>query len=104
MLEFIRVPKRRLGVKHVYHLYMIRVKKRDDLLGYLRQNEVEAKVHYPIPVHLQHAAKYLAYKSGDFPKAEEDSRTIITLPAHQHLTNDEIDYTIQKVREFYLKQ
>lgn len=101
--EFIRIPKRRLGVKHVFHLYMVRVKRRDELLAYLHRNGVEAKIHYPIPVHLQKAAQHLGYKEGDFPVCEEDSRTIITLPAHQHLTDDEIDYTIEQIRLFYLK-
>jgi dTDP-4-amino-4,6-dideoxygalactose transaminase len=101
--EFIRIPTRRPGVKHVYHLYIVRAKKRDELLAYLNKNGVEAKIHYPIPVHLQKAAQYLGYKKGDFPVSEEDSRTIITLPAHQHLTNQEIDYTIEQVRSFYLK-
>jgi aminotransferase EvaB len=97
----VRVPKRDPKVKHVYHLYMLRVQKRDELLGYLTQNGVEAKVHYPIPVHLQLAARGLGYKAGDFPVAEADSRVLITLPAHQHLTSDEIAYTIEKVRSFY---
>jgi len=102
MGELIQIPRRRPGVKHVYHLYIIRVKQRDELLRHLHEKGVEAKIHYPIPVHLQEAAKYLGYKEGDFPKSEEDSRTIITLPAHQHLTDDEIDYTIEQVRSFYL--
>jgi len=104
MGEFIRIPARRPGVKHVYHLYIVRAKKRDELLAYLNKNGVEAKIHYPIPVHLQKAAQHLGYKEGDFPVSEEDSRTIITLPAHQHLTNQEIDYTIEQVRSFYLKK
>jgi len=104
MGEFIRIPKRRPGVKHVHHLYMIRGERRDELLAYLHGKGVEAKVHYPSPVHLQKAAQYLGYKEGDFPVCEEDSRTIITLPAHQHLTDDEVDYVIEQVRSFYLKQ
>jgi len=102
--ELVRIPMRRPGVKHVFHLYMIRVKQRDELLGYLHQNSVEAKIHYPIPVHLQKAAQHLGYKKGDFLVSEEDSRTIITLPAHQHLTKDEIEYTIEQVRSFYSKK
>ena len=101
MDEFVCVPKRRFGVKHVYHLYTIRVKQRDELLGYLRRNGIEAKVHYPIPVHLQKAARYLGYKPGDFPVCEEHCRTILTLPDHQHLSDDEIDYSIEHVRRFY---
>lgn len=99
--EFIRIPPRRPGVKHVYHLYMVRAKRRDELLAHLHQKGVEAKVHYPIPVHLQKAARYLGYQEGDFPVCEADSRTVITLPAHQHLTSQEIDYVIAQVRSFY---
>jgi dTDP-4-amino-4,6-dideoxygalactose transaminase len=62
---------------------------------------VEAKVHYPVPVHLQQAARHLGYKKGDFPVCEHDSRTIISLPCHQHLTLDEIDYVCERVRSFY---
>jgi dTDP-4-amino-4,6-dideoxygalactose transaminase len=101
MGDFIHIPKRRPGVKHVYHLYMIRVQRRDELLTYLHKNHIEAKIHYPIPVHLQKAAHYLGYKKGDLPVSEEDSRTIMTLPAHQHLTVGEIDYTIEQIRSFY---
>ena len=97
----LQVPARRRGVKHVYHLYVVRAQRRDDLLAYLQQRGVEARVHYPIPVHLQKAAAYLGYREGDFPVSERDSRSIITLPAHQHLTEEEIEYTISCVREFY---
>ncbi|MDP6505602.1 MAG: DegT/DnrJ/EryC1/StrS family aminotransferase, partial [Planctomycetota bacterium] len=100
-IEGVRIPIRRPGVKHVYHLYVIRSDRRDELLSYLEENGVEAKIHYPIPVHLQKGAEHLGYSEGDFPKCEEDCKNIITLPAHQHLTDDEIAYTIEKVREFY---
>jgi dTDP-4-amino-4,6-dideoxygalactose transaminase len=99
--EFISVPKRRAVVKHVYHLYLVRAQRRDQLLHYLIENGVEAKVHYPVPVHLQQAALNLGYKEGDFPVCEHDSRTIISLPCHQHLTLDEIDYVCERVRSFY---
>ena len=97
----IRVPTREKNVKHVYHLYMLRAEHRDELFTYLNDNGIEAKIHYPVPVHLQPAAKYLRYAAGDFPVAEEDGRVLISLPAHQHLTRDEIDYVIEHVRSFY---
>lgn len=103
LTDFIRIPPRRAGVKHVYHLYVVRAQRRDELLAYLHQKGVEAKVHYPIPVHLQKAASYLGYKEGDFPVCEADSRSVITLPAHQHLTAQEIDYVIAQVKSFYRK-
>jgi dTDP-4-amino-4,6-dideoxygalactose transaminase len=100
--DFLTVPLRRPGVKHVYHLYVIRVTRRDELLAFLNERGVEAKVHYPIPVHLQPAAAGLGYKRGDFPVSEADADRIITLPAHQHLTQEELDYTVAQVREFYV--
>jgi len=101
--DWIDIPIRRPEVRHVYHLYVIRVKRRDELLAYLNQKGISAKVHYPIPIHFQKAARYLGYKKGDFPVSEEHSRTAITLPAHQHLTEDEMGYVIEQVRRFYSK-
>jgi dTDP-4-amino-4,6-dideoxygalactose transaminase len=101
--EAVRPPRRRPGVKHVYHLYVMRVQRRDDLLKYLQECGVEAKIHYPIPVHLQKAAAHLGYKVGDFPISERDARCILTLPVHQHLTEAEVEYTIEQVRAFYGK-
>jgi dTDP-4-amino-4,6-dideoxygalactose transaminase len=97
----VRVPVRRPGVKHVFHLYVIRVERRNELLAQLYERGVEAKVHYPVPVHLQPAAASLGYREGDFPTSEADSRRIVTLPAHQHLSEDEIAYTVEQVRGFY---
>ena len=97
----ITVPHRRPEVKHVYHLYILRAKSRDGLLAYLNSKGVEARIHYPIPVHLQKAAAHLGYKVGDFPKCEADCKEIITLPVHQHLTQEEIGYAIEQVHAFY---
>jgi len=101
--DCVQPPPRRPGVKHVYHLYMVRVKDRDGLLKFLQEHGVEAKVHYPTPIHLQPAAAYLGYQRGSFPKAEADCQSIITLPAHQHLTEEEIAYTIRCVHDYYGK-
>lgn len=97
----VQAPRRRPGVRHVFHLYVLRVRQRDELMSHLRQNAIEAKVHYPIPIHLQQAAANLGYGQGSFPVAESDSASIITLPAHQHLTDDEISFVIGKVQAFY---
>jgi len=100
--EFISIPARPGHVKHVYHLYIVRAKRRNELLAHLKRNEIDARVHYPIPVHLQRAAAYLGYQQGDFPMAENDSRMSITLPAHQHLTDAEISYMVEQIHAFYL--
>jgi dTDP-4-amino-4,6-dideoxygalactose transaminase len=95
------VPRRRPGVRHSFHLYVLRARGRDELLVHLNRQGVEAKVHYPIPLHLQQAASPLGYKEGDFPVSEEDCRCIITLPAHQHLRPEEVEHVIAQVEAFY---
>jgi dTDP-4-amino-4,6-dideoxygalactose transaminase len=99
--EFVRPPVRRPGVRHVFHLYVMRAERRGELLGYLHSQGIEAKIHYPIPVHLQPAARYLGYREGDFPVCEADCKRIVTLPAHPYLTDQEVGYTIDTVRRFY---
>lgn len=97
----VKIPKREEPVRHVFHLYILRVERRNELLEYLIDKGVEAKIHYPIPIHLQEAAKPLGYQRGDFPVAEEDADLMITLPAHQYLTEEEVDYTIETLKQFY---
>ena len=100
--DFITLPPLRQNVKRVFHTYVVHAKDRDLLLDYLIGKGVDAKVHYPIPLHLQLAAKDLGYNRGDFPVCERHCETIITLPVHQHLVPEEIDYVIDCVRSFYL--
>jgi len=99
--EFITIPERKPDRRYVYHLYMLMVKERDKLLEYLLKNGIEAKVHYPIPLHLQEAARHLGYKKGDFPVVEAQAKSIITLPVHQHLRREQIDYMIEMIHKFY---
>ena len=101
--EYVFIPPRRPNVKQVFHTYVIRVADRDRLLQRLLESGIEAKVHYPIPLHLQKAADHLGYKPGDFPVCEEHCRTILTLPVHEHLSSNEIDHMITQVRRFYLR-
>ncbi|NGX28409.1 MAG: dTDP-3-amino-3,4,6-trideoxy-alpha-D-glucose transaminase [Candidatus Anoxychlamydiales bacterium] len=100
--DFIEIPKRSPNVRQVFHLYMLRVKKRDELHAFLNSKDIEAKIHYPIALPYQQCCKHLNYKKGDFPKTERDCSTIITLPCHQHLRDEEIDYMIQTIKDFYL--
>jgi len=99
--NFVTIPKRRPNKRYVYHLYIIIVKKRDELLSYLIKNEIEAKIHYPMPLHLQPAAAHLGYKKGDFPVTESQCSSMLTLPVHQHLGEKQIDYMIEKITKFY---
>ena len=99
--DFIYIPERRPHKRYVYHLYMIKAEKRDKLLSYLIEKGIEAKVHYPIPMHLQPAAASLGYKKGDFPMTEMQSESLLTLPVHQHLREEQVEYMIDMIKRFY---
>jgi len=101
MSDVITIPRRRPNVCQVFHTYVILVSERDRLLQRLLERGVRAKVHYPVPLHLQPAASGLGYKPGDFPVCEAHCRSMLTLPVHQHLTSQEIDSVAGEVRRFY---
>ena len=85
---------------HVYHLYVIRCNKRDALEGFLKQNGIGTLKHYPIPPHLQDAYKYLNYKTGDFPIAEELAKTSLSLPLWIGMKEDDIEYIANHIKTF----
>lgn len=99
--EWIDIPKRNPDVRQVFHLYMLRVKHRDELKNYLVDKGIDAKIHYPMPLPYQQCCRHLGYKKGDFPKTERDCSSIITLPSHQYLTNNELEYVVDQIKEFY---
>jgi len=88
-------------LKEVFHLYHINVNNRDKLQKYLIKNNIDAKVHYPIPVHLQKAAKYLKYKKGDFPVSEKLANTSLSLPVHEFIQKKHIDHMVKTIEKFY---
>ncbi len=97
----VRVPPRPPERRNAFQLYIVRCERRNELLKQLAKEGVEAKVHYPIPLHLQPAARDLGYRRGQFPVAEAQAEDIVTLPGHQFLTDVEVDYMIDRVRQFY---
>ena len=100
----IDLVKRLPYLKEVFHLYHINVKNRDKLQKFLISNSVDAKVHYPIPVHLQPAAKYLKYKRGDLPLAEKMANTSLSLPVHEFIKENDIRYVANLINKFYSKK
>ena len=102
-IEEIILPVKEKSAKHVFHLYVIRGKNRDKLKLYLKKRGIMTEIHYPIPLHLQKAFKYLGYKKGDFPSAEKVSREILSLPIFPNLMNKEIKRICNNIRYFYGK-
>jgi len=101
LAEFVRLPRRPAGNIEACQLYMACFARRNDLLTFLIDHEIEAKVHYPVPLHLQQAAASLGYKRGDFPNAEQQADELISLPNHQFLSMEQIHFMIDTIREFY---
>ncbi len=99
----VRLVKRLPYLKEVFHLYHINVKKRDELKNFLIKNSIDAKVHYPTPIHLQPAAKYLKYQQGDFPVAENMANSSLSLPVHEFITKNDIVYVANLINKFYSK-
>ena len=99
----INIPYRKKSNRQVFHIYVIRAKKRNQLQKYLISNGIDAKIHYPMLMHLQPAAKYLGYKRGSFPIAEKNSKLILSLPVHEFINKKQIDFVIKNIINFYKK-
>ena len=98
--KYITIPKRPINYQETYALYMILCKKRDDLSKYLIRNGIEVKIHYPKPLHLQKA--YInSYGRMSLPLSEQQSKELLTLPVHQFLSKKQLNYMINKIKEFY---
>lgn len=86
---------------HTYHTFTIQCEARDALKTFLEEEGIETKIHYPIPIHMQPAAKDLDYLPGDFPRVETQAKRILSIPIHQHLSEEQIDYVANKILAFY---
>ena len=100
-LPFIKCPEEAADCWSVYHLYVIRVPKRNQLLSYLKEKDIHCGIHYPKPTHLQEPYKKIGYKKGDFPITEKYAKEIISLPLYPELTEKKQDIIIQAIKDFY---
>ena len=85
----------------MFHLYCLEVERRDELQKFLISKGVDAKVHYPIPMHLQPGAKAWGYKVGDFPRAERLCANVLSLPVHEFIRPDQTAEMAARIKEFY---
>jgi dTDP-4-amino-4,6-dideoxygalactose transaminase len=86
---------------HVWHQYVIRAPRRDELRAFLTSKGIGSEVYYPIPLHLQPVFAYLGYKEGDLPEAERASKEVLALPMFPELTKEEIEQVVAAISEFY---
>jgi dTDP-4-amino-4,6-dideoxygalactose transaminase len=102
--EYVEVPVDKPHEKPCYHRYMIRLKGRDKLQTYLAAHGIETKVNYPVPIHLQPAAKCFGYRRGDFPVAEKLADTILSLPLYPEMKDDEINFVIETIKKYFVSR
>ncbi len=93
-------PVEQKGGKHVYHLYVIESKKRDQLQNFLSSKKITTLIHYPIPIHLQEAYKELEIPTGMLPITESSAKRILSLPVCPELTEAQIGYVADSIRHF----
>ena len=97
---FLKVPTVPEWTDPVWHLYVIRSKKRDELQKYLQEREIGTMIHYPIPPHLQPAYKSLGWKKGDFPVTEAMHREVLSLPIGPHLSAEQQAIVIKVILQY----
>ena len=86
----VHIPVERAGCRHVYHVYVVRLDRRDEVRAQLTEADIQSGVHYPIPVHLQPAYRDLGYSRGDFPIAESVAAEVLSIPMFPELTASQI--------------
>lgn len=93
-------PKEAAYGKHVYHVYATQIKSRDQFLKYLFERGIGYGIHYPIPIHITRAYQFLGLERGIFPIAERCCEELVSLPMYAEITNEQIEYVINKIRYF----
>jgi dTDP-4-amino-4,6-dideoxygalactose transaminase len=93
-------PSEKKGVRHVYHLYAIKTRKRESLQAFLKEKRIETLIHYPIPIPLQKAYRELGYRRRDLPLTNLWSRRILSLPFFPEMKEDEMDEVAEGIRCF----
>jgi dTDP-4-amino-4,6-dideoxygalactose transaminase len=85
----------------VFHQYVIRAPRRDQLRAFLSERGIGSEIYYPLPLHLQESVRYLGYQRGDFPVAEKAAHEVLALPIYPELREDEVATVVEAIRAFY---
>ena len=97
----ITIPVVGEGNTHVYNQFTIRTPKRDALSEYLTRKNIGNRIYYPVPLHLQECYEALGYHKGDFPAAELAAQEVLSLPIYPELTQDQIAYVVEAIKQFF---
>ena len=97
----VRLLARSPQAKHVFHQYVIRAERRDELRKFLAERKIGSEIYYPLPLHLQPAFSYLGLKAGDMPVSEQAAREVLALPMFPELTEAEMRWVVESIADFY---
>ena len=102
-IDEIKLPLLKDNNKEINYVFCIQAEKRDMLENHLKAKDIGTSVYYPVPMHLQKCFEYLGYKKGDFPVSEKLCNTVLALPMFPELTEDEVSFVCESIKEFYKK-
>jgi dTDP-4-amino-4,6-dideoxygalactose transaminase len=97
----VQLPQTSEPAHHVFHQYVIRAYRRDELREFLTARKIGTEVYYPIPLHLQPCFVYLGYREGDFPESERAAKEVLALPMFPELTEEEQKWVVSSIADFY---
>ena len=97
----IRLPYTSSKAYHVFHQYVIRARRRDELRKFLAERKVGTEIYYPMPLHLQSCFAYLGYGAGDLPESERAASEVLALPMFPELTEEEQQCVVESIADFY---
>jgi dTDP-4-amino-4,6-dideoxygalactose transaminase len=97
----VQIPRTLAQAHHVFHQYVIRAYRRDELREFLTARNIGTEIYYPIPLHLQPCFVYLGYREGDFPESERAAKEVLALPMFPELTDDEQRWVVKSIADFY---
>lgn len=98
--EIIELPRIREGATHIWHQFVIRTDKRQELIDYLNKKDIGTIIHYPIPPHLSEAYRYLNVSPGSLPITEDYAKTVLSIPLYNGMTKDEQTFVIEAINQF----
>ena len=99
----IQLPQVRKGATHIWHQFVIRTDRRQELIDYLNEREIGTIIHYPIPPHLSEAYRYLNIPKGSLPITESYAETVLSIPLYNGMTDEEQSYVIECINEFQME-
>jgi dTDP-4-amino-4,6-dideoxygalactose transaminase len=101
LLPFVKTPVALPNRSHIFHQYVIRCQKRDELQSHLKDCGIGTEIYYPVPLHEQECFRYLGYKAADLPHSSAAAKETLALPIYPELSDEQRRYVVSSIAEFY---